>query len=77
MLTWPREAATPPRITAVSPGKTKPISIDASAKTSSADQRVGLPPVQVEEGIEEVGDHGASRRRAGGRARLPALSSTH
>ena len=35
MLTWPRDAATPPTITAVSPGKTKPIRIDASANTST------------------------------------------
>jgi len=35
MLMWPRDAATPPTITAVSPGKTKPISMAASENTSA------------------------------------------
>ena len=35
MLMWPREATTPPRMTAVSPGKMKPMRIAASAKTKA------------------------------------------
>ena len=77
-VTPPLEASTPPRMAAVSPGKTKPNIISGFGEHEEADQRIGLPTAQREERLEDFVDHAAPtrRRRPAARWRSPAIGRT-